>query len=99
MVNTPNGVAALEYREPHSDSKYLWDQSTNQFYNPIDGSRWTIDGTKVKGPATRNIRLLELRVVDANEKLLKIHHPYGDERLLSLPNDARQILVMTDIIY
>lgn len=59
LVRTENGWLALDRRTPYEMSvgscEYAWEQANGRFTDPCSGSKFTLDGRLLEGPATQDL--------------------------------------------
>ena len=55
LVNTDQGVLALDKVCTHLDCLVAWDEQAEHFVCPCHGSRFAVDGANLSGPAERSL--------------------------------------------
>ena len=68
--NTQPGVLAIYKVCVHLGCIYDWKPVTNRFECPCHGSKYLKDGTRVHGPASRNLDRFVVRALDAEGEVL-----------------------------
>jgi cytochrome b6-f complex iron-sulfur subunit len=67
---TRPGVLAIYKVCVHLGCLYEWKPTNNRFECPCHGSKYLKDGTRVRGPASRNLDRFVVRALDAEGKVL-----------------------------
>lgn len=70
LVGLPEGPAALSARCPHLGCRLGFHEKEGRFECPCHGSRFTLQGERIDGPAARGMTRLSL-ARDAGRKILK----------------------------
>jgi len=64
LVHTDEGVKALYMVCTHLGCLYKWSDANTQFECPCHGSKFTLDGDYIEGPAPRSLDQFEVQVVE-----------------------------------
>lgn len=64
LVNTPEGLLALDKVCPHLDCLLDWDEQARTFICPCHGSQFAADGAYISGPAPRAMDRFVVQIVD-----------------------------------
>ena len=66
LVNTGNEIFAFSKRTPDPepwDCNYAWEPANREFTDPCSGSKFSLDGTLLEGPAERGLDQYEVNVL------------------------------------
>ncbi len=95
------GIAALYEVCAHLHCAYKWVSVNGRFECPCHGAKFLEDGTRIDGPAIRDLDRFVIRAVDANGKVLaatKLGDADSDPTVgqpIALPAGAATLLVDT----
>ncbi|MCL4830699.1 MAG: Rieske 2Fe-2S domain-containing protein, partial [Caldilinea sp.] len=64
LIQTDEGLKALYTVCTHLGCLYKWSESNIRFECPCHGSKWTLDGDYIEGPAPRSLDQFEVQVVE-----------------------------------
>lgn len=64
LVHTDEGVKALYMVCTHLGCLYKWSDANTQFECPCHGSKFTLDGDYIEGPAPRSLDQFEVQIVE-----------------------------------
>ena len=64
LAHTDEGVKALYMVCTHLGCLYKWSESNTRFECPCHGSKFTLDGDYIEGPAPRSLDQFEVRVLE-----------------------------------
>lgn len=70
IVNTSEGLLALDKTCTHLDCLLAWDGQSGEFFCPCHGSRFAQDGAYLEGPAPRGMDRYVVKVKDGEETVL-----------------------------
>ncbi len=84
----------------HLGCLYKWVPTNDRFECPCHGSKYLANGTRIDGPATRNLDTFEFVFADASGNVIAEVSTVGEGRLeeagaLEIPSNAAEIVVDT----
>ncbi|MEK7785926.1 MAG: Rieske 2Fe-2S domain-containing protein [Chloroflexota bacterium] len=100
-VTTQPGIMAIYKVCVHLGCLYRWTPGNDRFECPCHASKYLKDGTRVRGPATRDLDKFVVRVLDADGNFLaatKVGDADSDPTVgqpIALPAGAATLLVDT----
>ena len=92
------GVRAVYKVCTHLGCLYKWVDSNNRFECPCHGSKFLKMGTRIDGPARRNLDVIPIEVVDASGNVLARTEPSMDSHEgapVPIPPDAVELRIDT----
>ncbi|MFQ5407667.1 MAG: ubiquinol-cytochrome c reductase iron-sulfur subunit [Anaerolineales bacterium] len=94
------GVRVLYKVCVHLGCLYKWVPTNDRFECPCHGSKYLVTGTRIDGPATRNLDTFQFDFVDANGSVIAAVDLVGEGRTaeagsVPLPSNAASIRVNT----
>ncbi len=92
------GVKALYMVCVHLGCLYKWEPTNFRFACPCHGSKYLLTGTRIDGPADRNLDVFIVEVVDAEGNVLSRTEPAWDGRegtAVNIPEEAAMLRVDT----
>jgi len=95
------GLLALDKACTHLGCTFLWYEPQGAFVCPCHGSKFLIDGTRVHGPAARDLDRYQVRILDINDQQLsvtKLGDANADHSVgfpITSPPQAAKIIVET----
>jgi len=98
---TQPGLAAFFALCTHEHCDYKWVPINNRFECPCHGAKFLLDGTRVDGPAQRDLDRFQIRALDADGGLLaatKLGNDHDDSTVgqpLALPEGTAAIVIDT----
>jgi cytochrome b6-f complex iron-sulfur subunit len=92
------GVRAIYKVCTHLGCLYKWVDSNDRFECPCHGSKFLTTGTRIDGPARRNLDVFPIEVVDASGNVLARTEPAMDSREgtpVEIPSEAVELRIDT----
>lgn len=81
LVNTGGRYIALKPETTHrTNYRYAWSTVTNRFEDPLTGSKFTLIGQWIEGPATRNLDQYRVTIQRGEIQVWQSTIIRGDER-------------------
>ena len=95
LVNADEGVRSLYMVCTHLGCLYNWSDSNERFECPCHGSKFTLAGDYIEGPAPRSLDQFEVRMVVDNEPLAATQNT--DDRIMpaEITDPAANVIVDT----
>ena len=95
LVHTDEGVRSLYMVCTHLGCLYNWSESNERFECPCHGSKFTLTGDYIEGPAPRSLDQFEVRVVAEGESLAATQNT--DDRIIpvKIVDPAADVIVDT----